>query len=218
MRYQTLQVGSFAVNCTIVESDGLALIVDPGQEPERIMSVLRRSGLEPAGILLTHGHFDHINAIPGLLAEFPELPVLVSADELAVLVHPLNAIPPEYNPVRIPSGNLRHDRDSFLAAVSGFRRREPGFRFTVIPTPGHTPGGVSYLFDGTSSGGIPTLLSGDTLFAGSVGRTDLPGGDMAVLMRSLGTLKKLPPETTVIPGHGAATTIAAELRENPFLQ
>ena len=204
MQRYTIQVGSFEVNCSLLENEGKALIVDPGQEADRIIAALENKGWEPEAILLTHGHFDHINAIPGFLARFPDLPVYVSEEDAKVMSHPMNTLPPEYSPVTVPAKNLKTDlrNSSFLT-----------FHFSFIPTPGHTPGGVCYFFPKEK-----LLLSGDTLFAGSIGRTDLPGGDMATLMRSLDSLRSLPEDTVVIPGHGMTTTIGRELASNPFLQ
>ena len=204
MQRYTIQVGSFEVNCSLLENEGKALIVDPGQEADRIIDALENKGWEPEAILLTHGHFDHINGIPGLLARFPDLPVYVSEEDAEVMSHPMNTLPPEYFPVTVPAKNLKTDLRNFSFLT---------FHFSFIPTPGHTPGGVCYFFPQEK-----LLLSGDTLFAGSIGRTDLPGGDMATLMRSLDSLRSLPEDTVVIPGHGMTTTIGRELASNPFLQ
>lgn len=204
MQRYTIQVGSFEVNCSLLENEGKALIIDPGQEADRIIDALENKGWEPEAILLTHGHFDHINGIPGLLERFPDLPVYVSEEDAKVMSHPLNSLPPEYSPVTVPSKNLKTDLRNFSFLT---------FHFSFIPTPGHTPGGVCYFFPQEK-----LLLSGDTLFAGSIGRTDLPGGDMATLMRSLDSLRSLPEDTVVIPGHGMTTTIGRELASNPFLQ
>lgn len=204
MQRYTIQVGSFEVNCSLLENEGKALIVDPGQEADRIIDALENKGWEPEAILLTHGHFDHINGIPGLLERFPDLPVYVSEEDAKVMSHPMNSLPPEYSPVSVPAKNLKTDLRNFSFLT---------FHFSFIPTPGHTPGGVCYFFPQEK-----LLLSGDTLFAGSIGRTDLPGGDMATLMRSLDSLRSLPEDTVVIPGHGMTTTIGRELASNPFLQ
>lgn len=204
MQRYTIQVGSFEVNCSLLENEGKALIIDPGQEADRIIAALENKGWEPEAILLTHGHFDHINGIPGLLERFPDLPVYVSEEDAEVMSHPMNSLPPEYSPVTVPAKNLKTDLHNFSFLT---------FHFSFIPTPGHTPGGVCYFFPQEK-----LLLSGDTLFAGSIGRTDLPGGDMATLMRSLDSLRALPEDTLVIPGHGMTTTIGRELASNPFLQ
>jgi len=200
MNAHTIQVGTYEVNCTLLTLDGKLWIVDPGSEAERIVGMIRQAAIAPGGILLTHAHFDHIGGIPGLQAAFPELPVYVSPDDMPALTHPMNQMPPDYPAI----DNPRNVKSAAETGISGLE---------VIATPGHTPGGVCYYL---SEAGL--LLSGDTLFAGSVGRTDFPGGDMATLMRSLEKLKALPPDTKVIPGHGMFTTIGRELAGNPFLQ
>ena len=199
MERMTLQVGSFEVNCSILSEDGKAWIVDPGQDAGLILDTLRKKGLEPAGILLTHGHFDHIGAIPELQEAFPGLPVYVHENDVKVLTHPMNSCSPFYSAIPMPK-NIR--RYSDLTDMPNLE---------VIETPGHTPGGVCLYLK-------PLLLSGDTLFAGSVGRTDFPGGDMSALMASLKKLSALPDDTLVIPGHGPHTTIGAEKAGNPFMQ
>ena len=197
MERLTITTGSFEVNSSILSENGRAWIVDPGGEAERIIDLLAKKGLEPAGILLTHAHFDHIGAVNALQTAFPDLKLTIHRDEVPVIVHPMNSMPPDYPPVTMPKNIV----DSTDAPGCG-----------IIETPGHTPGGVSYYFPAEK-----LLLAGDTLFAGSVGRTDLPGGDMAALMRSLEKLTVLPDDTLVIPGHGPHTTIGAEKASNPFL-
>ena len=205
MERLTIQVGGFEVNCSILSENGKAWIVDPGQEAERIIDLLTKKGLEPAAILLTHGHFDHISGIPGLLEKFPELPIYVHEKDVPMFGHPLNQLPPEYPSFEKPK--------NLIVFRSTFNLQPSTFNLEVIETPGHTPGGVCYYFPKDK-----LLLSGDTLFAGSVGRTDLPGGDMATLMDSLQKLTALPDDTLVIPGHGMHTRIALEKSGNPFLQ
>ena len=203
MERLTIQVGGFEVNCSILSENGKAWIVDPGQEADHIIDLLAQKGLEPAAILLTHAHFDHIGGIPGLIGKFPDLPVYVHEKDAPMIGQPLNQLPPEYP----NTGSLRG-----LRSLRGLKSVE-GLEVEIIETPGHTPGGVCYYLPKDK-----LLLSGDTLFAGSVGRTDLPGGDMATLMASLKKLTALPDDTIVIPGHGMFTTIGDEKRGNPFLQ
>lgn len=200
MERLTIQVGPYGVNCSLLAHAGRAWIVDPGQEAERIVELLEGNGLEPAAVLLTHAHFDHVGGIPGLQKAFPGLPVYMHPKDRPVLTHPMNQFPPDYPAIGAPLN---------LADATEFA----DIGACVIETPGHTPGGVCYHF---AEDGL--LLSGDTLFAGSVGRTDLPGGDMPTLMGSLKKLTALPDDTLVIPGHGPHTTIGAERRGNPFLR
>lgn len=200
MKRTTIQVGAYEVNCSILSWDDSAWIVDPGAEADCIAALLDKARLRPEAILLTHGHFDHIGAVPALQAKWPGLEVYVNPADQMVLTHKLNCFPPDYPPIPMPA-NLRDARD-----LAGRRGLEPIF------TPGHTPGGMCYHFPEEK-----LLLSGDTLFAGSVGRTDLPGGDMQTLMDSIRKLKSLPDETEVVPGHGMFTTMGLEKESNPFL-
>lgn len=201
MERLTIQVGSYEVNASILSGEGKAWLVDPGQEGGRIVELLAKKGLEPAGILLTHAHFDHISGIPAIKAAFPALPVYVHPGDRPMFGHPYNQLPGEYDSIGVP-GDLRD--------VAELKPALP--EAEVIETPGHTPGGVCYYFAKDK-----LLLSGDTLFAGSIGRTDFPGGSMARMMESLKTLTSLPDDTLVIPGHGPHTTIGREKKTNPYL-
>lgn len=200
MQKNTIKVGTFEVNCTILSWDDKAWIVDPGSEADRIVALLAKAGLTPEAILLTHAHFDHIGAIPSLQQKWSGLPVYVHPADDMVITHPLNSFPPDYPPIARPM-NIKDART--LAGIRGVE---------IIETPGHTPGGVCYHFADEK-----ILLSGDTLFCGSIGRTDLPGGDFATLKASLAKLTALPDDTTVIPGHGVFTSIGYEKDSNPFL-
>ena len=206
MKRQIIPVGELGENCVILWQDpAQAIIVDPGSEGEGLVAFCTEKGLTPACILLTHAHFDHIGGIPALLAKWPGLPVhLASADE-AVFVSPLNVWPPEYEKVARPA-TLTTD------LVDGGTFAFGGLSLTVLATPGHTPGSVCFHFPAEH-----LLVSGDTLFAGSCGRTDFPGGSPEQMRASLARLAKLPPETMVIPGHGMPTTIGREVESNPFM-
>jgi len=197
MKFKTVSVGLYEVNCTLAIDGGDAWVVDPGADEAVIEKAAEAEGAKIAGVLLTHAHFDHIGAIPGLKARFPEMPVYVHPSDEVMFGHPFNQFPPDYPSFQKPAGVV--DARKFPLAE-------------VIETPGHTPGGVCYYF---KDDGV--LLSGDTLFAGSVGRTDFPGGSMSTLVESLKKLKALPDGTKVIPGHGPSTTIGEEKGSNPFL-
>ena len=196
MNIETFSVGPYEVNCSIVSRGAETFVIDPGAEADEIR---RRLGTrEITAILLTHGHFDHIGAVPELAWAFPNCPVYVGERDIPVLTHPLNQNPPDYPPIEKP------------ATVTAAPAELLGFR--VLPTPGHTPGGVCYFLPDER-----VLFSGDTLFRGSVGRTDFPGGDMKTLLQSLKSLAALPADTRVIPGHGDETTLGEERESNPFL-
>lgn len=199
----TFEVGLYAVNCTILTVNDKAWIVDPGSEALFLAAQLTKMKLSPAGILLTHAHFDHIGAVNELQRRYGAIPVYVGENDIPVLTHPFNQLPPDYPAIEKPE-NLHGLKDGdFVPELDGAR---------VLATPGHTPGGVCYHFPEDK-----LLVSGDTLFAGSVGRTDFPGGDMGTLMNSLEKLKALEDDTLVIPGHGPTTTIGEEKSANPFL-
>ncbi len=198
----TLSVGSYEENCSIVKDEaGKAWIIDPGQDAGRIVAAVEALGAVPAAVLLTHAHFDHIGAIPGLKAKWPGLKIYVGEEDVAMFAHPANCFPPDYPLVAMPEGVVTIDE-----------KGAEGVPFKVIATPGHTRGGRCYLLE---EDGV--LFAGDTLFCGSVGRTDFPGGSMISLLDSLKKLTALPDATRVISGHGPATTIGREKASNPFL-
>ncbi len=207
MERKIMPLGAIGANCVVLWQDpAAAWIVDPGAEPEAIDAFLGTKGLVPALVLLTHGHFDHIGALDGLLARHPGLPVHVGPGDVPMIGHPQNAWPPDYEAVKNPASLVAD-------LVDGAEITAGGVTAQVVATPGHTPGGACFLFAEQK-----LLLTGDTLFAGSCGRTDFPGGDSRQLNASLRRLAALDPELTVVPGHGSVTTIARELASNPFLQ
>ena len=200
--HMIIPVGAYEANCVILWNGEDALILDPGQDPELLLSFLSGRNLHLRAVLLTHGHFDHVGGIPGILGKNPGVPVYAHPSDWVMFGHPMNRNPPDYPGVGRPT-DLHDIRD----IVKDF----PAFGFEVLETPGHTPGSVC-----VKTGSL--LLSGDTLFAGSCGRTDFPGGSMADMRRSLAALATLPPETEVVPGHGPSTTIAREVAVNPFIE
>jgi len=200
-------VGQIAENCFVFRRDGSdrGLIVDPGDEAERILNAVEALELSLDGILLTHTHFDHIGAVAPV-ARATGAPVWCPEIETPVLADINSFVPwPGFGPYE------SYDADH---TVTGGERLElAGMEIDVIFTPGHSPGHVTYSVPDES-----VIFSGDVLFQGSVGRTDLPGGDWATLLSSIRTLvDTLPPETTVYPGHMGITTLGAERATNPFL-
>jgi len=208
MILEVLPVGMLQCNCSILgdEATGEAIVVDPGDEIERILAVVAKHKLTVKQIIVTHAHIDHIAGAAKLKAA--------------------TGAPVFYNQLDLPLVKLMDVQAGWLgvatptvaapdaSAEEGFKVAAGGLSGVVLHTPGHTEGSISLHFPGEK-----LLLAGDTLFAGSIGRTDLPGGDMRKIMNSLRErLIILPEETKVIAGHGPATTIAAERENNPFLQ
>lgn len=201
MILSALPLGPFETNGYLLEKDGARLLIDPGAEDPRL---LPSGETAPVAVLLTHGHIDHIGAVPRILEIWPGVPVFLHAADRAWAFEPANGMPPFYEPVRLDPGRVLPLPDD--------RWSGGPFAFDILCAPGHTPGGVCY-HDPVEG----VLFTGDTLFEGSVGRTDLPGGDARRLTESLRRLAGLPPGTRVYPGHGPATTIGRELSRNYFL-
>ncbi|MFA5515709.1 MAG: MBL fold metallo-hydrolase [Desulfuromonadales bacterium] len=205
MFLQTLMVGPLQVNCYLIgcEKTGTAAVIDPGEEGERILAALAAAGLELKMIVNTHGHFDHVGANrflvektgAELLIHEGDVPLLARAREHAAIFG-LSAVP---SPP--PTRNLAGGDTLQLGEIS----------LQVFHTPGHSPGGICLLAE-------DHLFAGDTLFAGSVGRTDVPGGDHELLLQNIrNQLLVLPDATIVHPGHGQDTTIGRERRSNPYV-
>ena len=206
MNIEALSVGAFATNCYIAWGDGpKALVIDPGSDAKLILEALTAKHLTVAAYLLTHGHVDHVSALADMCLTMPA-PVHIHPLDFAWTFGPLNQIPPYFPIPRQPEQALQFCQDGQDISAGGLHGR-------VIFTPGHTPGSVCFLFPGEN-----ILFSGDTLFAGSVGRTDLPGGDSRLLSASLATLATLSNQILVYPGHGPATDMAYEKRSNFFLR
>jgi glyoxylase-like metal-dependent hydrolase (beta-lactamase superfamily II) len=207
MDVRMFTVGPVAENAYILRRDGSdrALIVDPGDEAPRILQAADELGVTIDGILLTHTHFDHIGAVAPI-AKATGAPVWCPEIETPVLADINSFVPwPGFGPYE------SYDADH---TVSGGEKLDlAGMEIDVIFTPGHSPGHVTYSIPDEDA-----IFSGDVLFQGSVGRTDLPGGDWATLLESIRTLvDSHPPETTVYPGHMGITTLGAERTTNPFL-
>ena len=202
-------VGPVQENCFIVRAgDGEhAVIVDPGDEPARLLEAIDALGIKTVdAILLTHTHFDHIGAVAPVAAA-TGAPVYCPELETHVLANVMDYVPwPGFGPFE------SYDADH---TVKGGETLElAGLRFGVLFTPGHSPGHVTYAITDE-----PAIFSGDVLFQGSVGRVDLPGGDWPTLLASIESLTTaVPPETTVYPGHMGITTLGAERATNPFLR
>ena len=203
---QSMVLGMVGTNCYLLvnKDTKAAVIFDPGAEGDKIAGYLQREGLTPEAILLTHGHFDHVMGIPPLKEKY-DLPVYIHRLEEDVLESPqLNACAMIGANVSLKADHLIEDGEELTIA---------GARIRVLFTPGHTKGGVSYYIEDLNA-----VICGDTLFEGSVGRTDLPTGSMGTLVRSIREkLFVLDDGVSVLPGHGGATTIGWEKKYNPFV-
>jgi glyoxylase-like metal-dependent hydrolase (beta-lactamase superfamily II) len=206
LEVRQLTVGPIAENCFVVRREGgdKVLVIDPGEEAERILAEVERTGAAVEAILLTHCHFDHIGAVTPVAAA-TGAPVYCPEIELPLLADIMAFTPPGFG-----------DYEGYEAdeSVKGGETLElAGLTLDVLFTPGHSPGHVTYAVRDEDA-----VFSGDVLFQGSVGRVDLPGGDGPTLMRSIQSLLDAHPgETTVYPGHMGVTTLGAEQATNPFL-
>ena len=195
LKIHTFPLGSYQTNCYIIhdETSKTSCVIDPGFEPDTVLRKVRSLGLTVEAVLLTHGHFDHVGAVKDIAAETDCDVYLHSADLLL--------------PAMLTAGKLyfTHTYDE------GDILRLAGLEIAVLHTPGHTPGSVCLLCE-------TSLFAGDTLFAGSCGRTDLPGGDWATILKSLKRLAAIEANLWVYSGHGESTNLTAEKRYNPYMR
>lgn len=199
-------------NCWVIalEKGGPALVIDAPPDSQGVAALLARHDLYPAALLLTHAHVDHYGAV-GAASGGGSAAVYLHPDDAWLAADPLAQLRSMWG--MTPPGDYEQP-DRFHDLEHGMRIDAGGIAVDVVHTPGHTPGHCCFHVPSSE-----VLFSGDQLFAGSIGRTDLPGGDTAALMRSMAErVVTLPPETAVLPGHGPATTLARELEFNPFLQ
>ena len=215
MIHEILSVGWLQCNCSIFgdREGGEAIVIDPGDEIERILAVLRRHRLKLTLIAITHAHIDHIGGARKL-KQATGAPVYLHEADLWLA----QALPQQAQMIGLPEGEAPEALDAPDALLrEGDTVRVGPATGSILHSPGHTEGSVCLYFP--DAGGSKKLFAGDTLFQGSIGRTDLPGGDTDQILRSLQTkLLALDDDTVVVPGHGPLTTIGRERAENPFLQ
>ncbi|WP_458110743.1 MBL fold metallo-hydrolase [Bacillus sp. PK6-013] len=207
MKWRRMPLGPIQTNAYILShDDGTCLIIDPGNESGKLNAYIKENGLKPLAVLLTHAHFDHIGAVDNVRKEW-NIPVYVHKNEAEWLTDP------SLNGSALLTGQtITAEKADHLIEEEG-DLKIGSFTLRMLFTPGHSPGSVSYYAEEEN-----LIVSGDVLFKGGVGRTDLPGGNQKVLMDSIHQkLLTLPEETLVLSGHGPETDIATEQEQNPFI-
>lgn len=207
MKWEQLPLGPLQTNCYLISNSMKeCLVIDPGSEGTKLIQHIQKRGLKPIAILLTHAHFDHIGAVDDVRDHY-HIPVYIHRNEKKWLANPAMNGSTAFMSQGISARDAEFliDQETKLSIGS--------FSFQVYETPGHSPGSISFYFEGS---GI--VVSGDALFAGSIGRTDLPQGDHQQLIKSIHQkLLSLPEDTIVLPGHGPDTVIELEMESNPYL-
>jgi len=210
--------GAFQANCFVLaaEAGGPCVIVDPGQDVEEpLQQVLREHRLDPVAVVLTHGHFDHVYSVTPV-CDGNDIPAWIHPDDRVLLSDPMRGLSAEAGQLFGGRVELREPSEVRLLE-DGASLDLAGVTLIVDHTPGHTRGSVT--FRTAADDGTGLLVAGDVLFAGSIGRTDLPGGDHQAMLASLrDKVLVLDDETVVLPGHGPTTTVGRERASNPFLQ
>lgn len=195
-----LSVGPLGANCFIVAKDGIGFVIDPGGEPSKIIAQLEEKNITPKAILLTHGHVDHIGAAEALRTHYG-LKIYIHQEDWDFTIEPEKNL----------SQAMLMDKISFESDEALPAHFEIGnIHIQTLHTPGHTPGSVCFLIG-------HVLFTGDTLFRGSIGRTDLYGGDYGKMMDSLSKLRLLEEECQIFPGHGPGSMLQEEIRNNPYM-
>jgi hydroxyacylglutathione hydrolase len=211
--------GSFATNCYVVApaAGEHCVVLDPGEDAfAGVEEIVREYGLQPVAVLLTHGHLDHMWSVTPVCGA-TGIPAYVHRDDRALLTNPGLAMSPELMAVLGPL--TLSEPDDVREIVDGGELELAGLRFTIDLAPGHTAGSITFrTADGAPADDAPMLFSGDLLFAGAIGRTDLPTGSDVAMSGSLRQVLTLADETLVLPGHGPVTSIGRERLSNPYLQ
>ena len=205
MHIHSIPTGIFQTNCYLLSNEAKqCLIVDPGDEADVLDRYLEREGLTVIGFPTTHGHIDHVSNLAEMHRRHPA-PIGLHTLDARWAFTDSNAFPPYYPAPEAPS-EIARDYDE------GQQWDDGGMVYQVLFVPGHSPGSVAFYFEAEG-----VLIAGDTLFKGSIGRLDLPGGNESDMIKTLAKLLELPDDTKVYPGHGEATTIGAERKHNPFI-